>query len=186
MKWFFNFLGTSLGKKYVMSLTGLFLIIFLIVHLVGNLQLLLDDNGEKFNLYTKFMTSNPLIKTISYGLYFFILLHATQGIRLWLQNLKARKHRYAVKSRSTTTFASRTMGVLGTIVLLFLIIHLWRFWFQMKIGAVEMVNYGEHEPVLNLYAVVALAFRTWWYVLLYVICMVVLGYHLYHGFQSSF
>ena len=75
MNWFIAFLKSSLGKKLIMSLTGLFLIIFLIVHLSGNFQLLLQDGGEQFNLYTKFMTTNPVIKTVSYLLYFFILLH---------------------------------------------------------------------------------------------------------------
>ncbi|MEL6719508.1 MAG: succinate dehydrogenase, partial [Bacteroidota bacterium] len=78
MSWFTNFLTSSIGKKIIMSLTGLFLISFLVVHLAGNLQLLVNDEGESFNVYAKFMTTNPLIKFISYGLYAGILLHAVQ------------------------------------------------------------------------------------------------------------
>ena len=74
MKWLINFLTSSIGRKLIMSLTGLFLIIFLLVHLVGNLQLLANDGGDSFNSYAYFMTTNPLIKTVSYGLYFFIIL----------------------------------------------------------------------------------------------------------------
>ena len=90
-----------------MSLTGLFLTLFLAVHLLGNLQLLQDDGGEAFNVYAYFMTHNPLIKTISYVLYASILLHAIQGILIWRSNKAARgTHRYAVNHvRSRTCFA---------------------------------------------------------------------------------
>ncbi len=60
MSWFFSFLKSSIGQKLIMSLTGLFLIVFLLIHLVGNFQLLADDGGEKFNLYAKLMTTNPI------------------------------------------------------------------------------------------------------------------------------
>ncbi len=169
-----------------MSLTGLFLIVFLVVHLVGNLKLMLDDGGEKFNLYAKFMTSNPIIKTVSWGLYAFILLHAIQGVIIIRQNRAARSSRYAVMSKSTTTAASRNMGPLGIIIFVFLVLHMWQFWFQMKIGAVDMVTYAGHDAVKDLYTPVAAAFSTWWYVLIYVVSMWVVGVHLYHGFQSAF
>ena len=186
MNWFLSFFTSSLGKKVIMGLTGLFLILFLVVHLIGNLQLLADDGGEKFNLYAKFMTTNPLIKTVSYGLYFFIILHTIQGLILWRQNRQARPSRYAVASPKTSTFASRNMAYLGNVILIFLIIHLWQFWFQMKTGGLEMISYASQEPVKDLYRAVDYAFRQWWYVLFYVICMVVLAYHLRHGLQSSF
>ena len=82
MKWLVTFFGSGIGKKLLMSLTGLFLILFLIVHLMGNLQLLKDDGGQSFNVYAKLMTTNPLIKIIAYGNYFFILVHAFVGISL--------------------------------------------------------------------------------------------------------
>ena len=81
-----------------MSLTGLFLIIFLVVHLVGNLQLLMDDGGRQFNLYAQFMTSNPLIKTTSIGLYAFILIHAIQGWMIWRKNRKVRMNWVTARS----------------------------------------------------------------------------------------
>lgn len=187
MNWFSAFLTSSLGKKVTMSLTGLFLIIFLIVHLAGNLQLLLDDGGESFNLYAKAMKSNPLIKVVSYGLYLFIVLHTIQGIILWRQNRGARKSRYAVPGTKSSSFASRNMGPLGIIIFVFIVIHMWQFWFQMiQEGVLEMVVYGDHEPVKDLYSVVDYAYHQWYYVLFYVISMVVIGYHLSHGFQSAF
>ena len=187
MNWLSNFLGSSIGQKLIMSLTGLFLILFLLVHLVGNLQLLNDDGGQAFNLYAYFMTTNPLIKTVSIGLYILILLHAIQGIVIWMNNRSARKERYAVKSRGTSTFASRNMAWLGIIIFIFLIIHLWQFWFKMKIGALDLIEYAGHEGVVkDLYTPVALAFSQWWYVLFYVFSMIIIGFHLIQGFQSSF
>ncbi len=170
-----------------MSLTGLFLMLFLIVHLIGNLQLLIDDGGETFNIYAKMMTTNPLIKVISYGNYFFILLHAAQGLLLWRKNSASRSSRYAVTSKSTTTISSRNMGWLGTVILVFILIHMWQFWFQMKFGTLPLQVYADYpEGVKNLYIPVADAFSQWYFVLFYVISMVVIGFHLYHGFQSSF
>ena len=187
MGWLSNFLASSIGQKLVMSLTGLFLILFLLVHLVGNLQLLNDDGGQSFNLYAYFMTTNPLIKATSIGLYFFILLHAIQGMFIWRKNRTSRDERYAVKSRSTSTFASRNMGWLGIIIFVFLVIHMWQFWFKMKIGALDLIEYAGHEGVVkDLYTPVALAFSQWWYVLFYVFSMVIIGFHLIQGFQSSF
>ncbi len=189
MSWLSSFLASSIGQKLVMSLTGLFLILFLMVHLAGNLQLLYHDGGEAFNLYAHFMTTNPLIKTVSYGLYFFILLHAIQGILIWRKNRAARNDRYAVKSGSTSTFASRNMAWLGIIIFIFLVIHMWQFWFQMKIGAVEMIPLelnGHEKMVKDLYSPVAIAFSQWWYVLFYVFSMLIVGFHLIQGFQSSF
>ncbi len=184
MSWFSKFLTSSIGRKLIMSLTGLFLVVFLLVHLTGNLQLLFDDGGRQFNEYAEFMTSNPLIKATSYGLYFFILLHAIQGLLLWSKNRAAKGRTYAVKTSENTTFAGRSMGWLGTIILIFLILHMWQFWFQMKIGGVPATSYD--ADLRDLYQVVAYAFSQWWYVLFYVVSMVVISFHLLHGFQSAF
>ncbi len=172
-----------------MSLTGLFLIVFLLVHLIGNLQLLIPDGGEAFNLYAKFMTTNPLIKTTSYGLYAFILLHAIQGWLLWAKNRKARGGQgYAVQAtRATGTNAgiAKRMGALGTIVFVFLVIHMGQFWFKMKMGDLPVQMYDGVEAN-DLYAPVKAAFTNIWFVLFYVISMLFIGMHLKHGFQSAF
>jgi len=188
MSWFSSFLTSSIGKKLIMSLTGLFLIIFLVVHLIGNLQLLMDDGGRQFNLYAKFMTTNPVIQITSYGLYFFILLHAIQGILLWLKNKAAKGSSYAVNNtRATNTVAgfAKNMGWLGTIILVFLLIHMYQFWLQMKLGYVEMATY-EGEQVKNLYLPVKEVFSNIGFVIFYILSMVVIAFHLWHGFQSSF
>ncbi len=193
MNWFINFLTSSIGRKLIMSLTGLFLVLFLVVHLIGNLQLLYDDGGEAFNLYAYFMTHNPLIKTVSYGLYFFILLHAFQGIALWRKNRAARGgERYAVQvTRAVNTNASVAKGMawIGIIIFIFLVLHLYQFWFQMHWGEVGMVTYGSGgmaESVKDLYTIVKATYADILYVIIYVISMIVVGMHLWHGFQSSF
>lgn len=188
MSWFSNFLTSSIGKKLVMSLTGLFLIIFLLIHLTGNLQLLLDDGGRQFNIYAKFMTTNPFIKVTSYGLYAFILIHAVQGILLWTNNRSAKGGGYAVNNtRATNTVAgvAKNMGWLGIIIFVFLLIHLYQFWLQMKLGTIPMVEY-DGEQVKNLYAPVMSAFTNVGFVVFYVLSMIVIAFHLWHGFQSSF
>lgn len=189
MSWFTQFLSSSIGRKLIMSLTGLFLIVFLLIHLLGNFQLLANDGGESFNLYAKFMTSNPLIKTTSYGLYFFILLHAIQGILLVQKNRAARGPvGYAVKVtpavNTNGNIASR-MGALGVIILVFILLHMYQFWLQMKMGAVPMVTYDDVQ-VKDLYTLVVQAFANPLYVVVYVVSMGVIGLHLWHGFQSAF
>lgn len=188
MNWILKFLKSSIGQKLIMSLTGLFLILFLVVHLGGNLQLLKDDGGEAFNIYAYYMTHNPFIKGISYGLYFFIILHAIQGIVLWAYNKKARgSQKYAVKSASTTTWASRSMGLLGSLILIFIFIHMGDFWFAMKADKLPMVAYDDMDvKVADLYYKVNLSFQQLWIVAFYVLAMIGLAFHLSHGFQSAF
>jgi succinate dehydrogenase / fumarate reductase cytochrome b subunit len=188
MSWFTKFLSSSLGQKVVMSLTGIFLMLFLIVHLLGNLQLLADDCGEAFNTYAFFMTHNPIIKFISYTLYAFILLHAVQGIVLWRSNKAARGNiRYAVNHARPSERPSRNMAWLGIVIFVFLLIHLWQFWLQMKMGVLPAVEVAAYDhPVQNLYVPVAKAYLEPINVAFYVVCMVVIAAHLWHGFWSSF
>jgi succinate dehydrogenase / fumarate reductase cytochrome b subunit len=147
LDWFVGFLTSSIGKKLLMSLTGIFLILFLPVHLIGNLQLLNQDSGISFNLYAYFMTHNPLIKAVSYLLYFSILLHTIQGILLWRKNRIARGSvSYAVKAlrgKDTNVKAASNMAWLGIIILVFILIHLYQFWLQMKLGNVPLVSIEE-------------------------------------------
>ncbi|MCB9082462.1 MAG: succinate dehydrogenase cytochrome b subunit [Lewinellaceae bacterium] len=189
LSWFGDFLTSSIGRKFVMSLSGLFLILFLPVHLLGNLQLLKQDGGEAFNLYTYFMTHNPLIKTVSYVLYFSILLHTIQGILLYRQNRKARgNQKYAVqvvRATNTNAKAAANMAWLGIIIFVFIVIHMYQFWLQMKLDYVPYVTIAGEE-YKNLYTPVVEAFANPLYVIIYVISMVVIAFHLNHGFQSSF
>lgn len=187
MSWLFQFLRSSLGQKLVMSLTGLFLISFLLVHLAGNLQLLKDDGGEAFNVYAYFMTHNPLIKAVSYGLYLFIIVHAIQGILITIKNRKAKGSKYAVSTNENSTFASKNMTLLGVLVLAFLFMHMGDFWLKMKMGQLEQAQYdGLDYSVADLYSRVAIAFEVSWIVVAYVIGQIALAFHLWHGFESSF
>jgi len=188
MRWLINFLSSSLGQKIIMSLTGLFLISFLTVHLAGNLTLMYNDDGYAFNTYAYFMTNNPLIKTTSYGLYFFILLHAAQGLLIAFKNKMARgTHGYAVKAKENASFASKNMALLGTLVLAFLFIHMGDFWLRMKLDWLPMITYDDYpEPIADLYGRVAMQFQNPLIVIAYVIGQIVLALHLWHGFQSAF
>jgi succinate dehydrogenase / fumarate reductase cytochrome b subunit len=187
--WFFSFFTSSIGQKLVMALTGLFLILFLVVHLAGNLQLLKNDGGEAFNVYAAFMAHNPLIQFISKGNFFFILLHAVVGIALWVKNRAARgEERYAVqKTRATVTVPgfAKNMWIFGVIIFIFILIHLWQFWLKMKMGQVATVNI-EGRDMSNLYAEVINAFTNLPFVVFYVVCMAIIAFHLWHGFQSAF
>jgi len=193
--WIIKFLTSSIGRKLVMSLTGLFLILFLTVHLIGNLQLLWNDGGEAFNSYAYMMTHNPLIKLISLGNYFFILLHAALGILLYFQNKSAKGTKYAVSSKASATWASKNMALLGTLVLAFIFIHMGDFWFRMKMEQNwnpegDWLNMYDSKtlghPVVDLYERVSYRFEQLWIVVTYLIGLAVLAFHLSHGFQSAF
>ena len=179
---------SSLGRKYLMALSGLFLCTFLIVHCIGNMQLFKDDGGQAFNEYTYFMTHNPLIKIVAYVNYALILLHVINGFILLSANKKARPQAYAnVDQSKSSTWSSRNMGILGTLILVFLIVHMRSFWFEMKFGSIPLINYdGSEIAYKDMYKIVVEAFTQAWYVALYVICMIALAFHLFHGFQSAF
>jgi succinate dehydrogenase / fumarate reductase cytochrome b subunit len=209
-------LTSTLGKKLIMSLTGLFLCAFLIVHLVGNLQLFYDDNGKAFNEYAYFMTHFTPIKVVSYLLYASIIIHALYALILTLHNKKARPVRYAVfNGNANSPWTSRNMGILGTVLLVFIATHMYNFWWRYHNDQVPYVEYksdlntgyteareltaGEfHEfqqyvdngvevvRAKDLYRQVQFAFQEWWVVAFYVLSMAALSFHLIHGFNSAF
>ncbi|MCX6290467.1 MAG: succinate dehydrogenase cytochrome b subunit [Bacteroidetes bacterium] len=168
---------TSVGRKLIMALTGLFLCVFLLEHLYGNLQLYKIDGGKAFNEYTEFMTGNMFIRAVEFILFAGILVHALDGLMLTLANRKARPVRYAVSRQSqNSTWFSRNMGLTGSILFVFFVIHLREFFFAHRFG-------GATESMA---ASVANAFTTAWYASLYIVAMIILGFHLNHGFQSAF
>lgn len=187
-------LKSSLAKKYFMALTGLFLCLFLVGHLLGNLQLfnVSSEGAEKFNLYAKFMTTNPLIKVLSYFTYASVLFHVIDGFVLTIQNKKARPVKYVVeKGSANSNWSSRNMALLGTILLVFIVTHMQNFWYVMHFGEVSKIIIGGEEvkdlhtvvlnffnPAINPYAIVMVG--------LYVFAMVAMGFHLQHGFSSAF
>jgi succinate dehydrogenase / fumarate reductase, cytochrome b subunit len=186
MDWIVQTFRSSIGRKVIMALTGLFMCTFLVVHLIGNLQLLKDDGGQAFNVYAQFMTSNPLIKIISYGNYAIILLHVFDGLFLTLQNRSARPVAYAyAEPKVGASWSSRNMGILGTLILVFLIIHMKNFWYEMHFGSLPMATY-EGKEYKDLFKIVLFAFQNPIYVGFYVLSMVAIGFHLIHGFASAF
>ncbi|GAB3925037.1 succinate dehydrogenase cytochrome b subunit [Mucilaginibacter myungsuensis] len=124
--------NSSIGKKLIMALTGLFLCTFLIVHLAGNLQLFQNDEGYAFNVYANFLTHFPPIEVIAYILYAFIVIHALYALILTINNRKARPVQYAHQPKSPTSWGSKNMGLLGSILLLFIVIHMSDFWYKYK------------------------------------------------------
>jgi succinate dehydrogenase / fumarate reductase cytochrome b subunit len=169
-----------------MALTGLFLIMFLTVHLAGNLQLLADDQGESFNIYSHFMAHNSFIQLVSKGNFFFILLHVVMALTLARKNKIARPIGYKVNSGSSnSTWASRSMTLLGILTLIFLLVHLRGFWYEFKFGSVPGISYDGVE-MHNSYLVVQEAYTNIFYVGFYVAAMIALGFHLLHGFSSAF
>ncbi len=228
-------LKSSIAKKYWMALTGLFLCLFLVGHLAGNLQLIFGD-ASAFNEYALFMTTNPAVKVLSYVTYISILFHAIDGIVLTIQNKKARPIGYAKNNAAAnSSFSSRNMAVLGTLLLVFIVTHMVNFWAkmhftQMPLQTIEVTVEGQ-EPVLiyktvqeqpidvravemgqlevkgtqffqaNTNLKIADGYKDLHKItieffkdpktglistILYVIAMIVLGFHLSHGFASAF
>lgn len=186
MNWFFSALTSGIGRKVIMALTGLFLILFLVIHLAGNLQLLKSDGGESFNLYSQFMAHNALIQFVSKANFFFILLHAFVSYSLYLKNKKARPIGYKVSSGSANSnWSSRSMSLLGTLIFIFILLHLRGFWYEFKFGHVPTTVINGVE-MHDAYKWVVEAYTNPLVSTFYVISMIVLAFHLWHGFSSAF
>ncbi len=176
-----NYFSTSVGKKLQMSLTGLFLILFLVVHCYINAQIFWNDGGEKFKEAAHFMGTNFVIRTIEIGLFAFLILHIVQGLMLALRNRSKRTVRYAVSAgNATSKWYSRSMALLGTLILLFLIIHIRMFWAPNRFEQ----TFGSGE--LDLYSMMRDEFQNIVYVVVYVLGCFSLAWHLVHGFFSAF
>ena len=134
----FKMFYSSVGRKLVMALTGLFLFLFLLEHLYGNLLLYKIDQGEAYNEYTETLTSNIIIRTIEYVLFAGFIIHIIDGLFLTYSNRKARPIDYAMSHQGqNSSWFSRNMGLTGSIIFVFLIIHLRTFFFPHRFGAVE-------------------------------------------------
>ncbi|MBF8149120.1 succinate dehydrogenase cytochrome b subunit [Winogradskyella sp. F6397] len=178
------YLKNALTRKNLMALTGLFLSFFLIIHLVGNLQLLLPEAEAQlqYNWYSRLLADNIFIKIIAMVLYLCILLHTIDAIYLTIKSKKAQGAGYAKDKRGRASkWYARNMMFLGSIVFLFLVIHFKDFWYQFKFGEMPLDANGNKD----LYTLVVEAFDQLWYVILYVIAIIALGYHLLHGVFSA-
>lgn len=211
-------LKSHIVKKYWMAFTGLFLILFLTGHLAGNLQLFIAGYAGQlqFNEYAVFMTTNPAVKLLSYVTYLSIIFHAVDGIVISMANSKARPEGYAhSKPEKNSPWSSRNMGVLGTIIFVYIVVHMQNFWYVYKFGATPfMFNEEGTAPLLqdgtaiiggaveesrvvlegvdmgpvmrDLHTIVVEGFSSPILVAFYVLAMVALGFHLVHGFASAF
>lgn len=174
-------LKSSLGKKFLMAATGLFLISFLIIHAGINAMIWYNDGGVTFSHWAHFMGTNPIIRTLEIGLVLGFLIHIVDGLLLWKQNRAARPVGYAVsKASANSTWYSRSMALLGTLILLFLVMHTAHFWIPNRTN--QFVTGQE----LNLYQMMFATFKTEWIVALYVAGCFSLAWHLLHGFRSAF
>lgn len=173
---------SSVTKKIVMAIAGIFLVSFLIVHLGINLLMLRSDGGALFSKAAGFMTTNPLIKIFEVVLFGGFAIHILFGVILQIYNWIARPNRYKVEGFSHTSFFSKYMIHTGAIIFVFLTIHFTNFYF-VKMGFVNPpAGVGRHE----LYTMAQLLFASDFYVVLYIVLMVFLGFHLQHAFQSAF
>ncbi|MBI2619190.1 MAG: succinate dehydrogenase cytochrome b subunit [Ignavibacteriales bacterium] len=172
-----SFYRSSIGKKVVMSLTGLFLCLFLVEHLVGNLLLFANDGGHLYEEYSQWLVSNPVIRVIEVVLFASLFGHALSALVVWIKNRRARPVKYAkYRLDENAELASRITMLGGSVIFLFLVVHLWSFFVPLRVTGTTMTAYQ----------LVVQKFSDPWFCAFYLFALVVLGYHLKHGFQSAF
>ena len=185
-----NFLSASIGRKVFMSLTGLFLISFLSLHLTLNLLLIFDDSGILFNQAAHFMATNPMIKIMEPVLALGFIIHIIWAGWITLDNMRARPQGYASGDQLLKWWApSKNMFILGGMILIFLILHIFNFWVKLKITGDPLLDNvtGTEGDMHNAYALVSNLFVNYpLYDVLYVIGGILVGLHLSHGFWSAF
>ncbi|MEI6677553.1 MAG: succinate dehydrogenase cytochrome b subunit [Mariniphaga sp.] len=181
-----NFLSATLGRKVFMSLTGLFLISFLSIHLILNLLLIFDDSGNLFNQAAHFMATNPIIKIVEPILALGFIIHIIWAVWITLDNMKARPQKYESGDQLLKWWApSKNMFIIGGMIFIFLILHLFNFWVKIKITGDELL--GTSEEMHNTYALVSNLFIHYpLYDFIYVLSGIFVGLHMSHGFWSAF
>ena len=180
-----SYFNSTIFRKTLAGLSGFFLVLFLLGHLLGNLQLFIpgEDGQKQFNEYALFMTTNPAVKILSVLTYSSIILHTVLTLFLVFQSSNARDVKYLQSSgNANSTWGSKNMAVLGTLILIFILIHMKSFWYEMHFGVIGLDPWGNKD----LHTVTVTAFNELWYVLFYVLSMVVLAIHLKHGVESVF
>ena len=179
-----TFLQSSIGKKLVMLLTGFFLISFLVVHCLLNSFIFFNDGGLLFNEGAKFMAENPVIRIMEVVLFIGLVLHMVQALVLTLHNRKARPVKYAMTNgKANSKWYSRSMGILGSLLLIFLAVHLANFWVKSRFTGLPGEDANGNE---NLYAVMLVVFQNPIVILVYLLGVFSLAFHLLHGFPSAF
>ena len=183
MGWFTSSLTSSIGKKMIMSLAGLFLTLFLLVHLGINLTLLRHDGGRWFSIAAGFMSTNYVVKFFEIFLFLGIILHMIYGVVLQIQNWLSRPKRYKVVHYSQTSFFSKFMIHTAVIITIFLVIHFMNFYL------VKLHITDPPEGITNrhdFYGMAMSLFHNPTYCIIYVCFMLFLAFHLSHAFQSAF
>jgi succinate dehydrogenase / fumarate reductase, cytochrome b subunit len=184
------FLNASIGRKVLMSLTGLFLILFLCVHLTVNLLLTFDDTGKLFNVAAHFMATNPFVRIMEPILALGLVIHIIWSGWITLVNMNARPKGYAAGDNLLKWWApAKNMFILGSLVLIFLIIHIFDFWIKMRFTGDPLLNQptGLGSEMHNSYALVSSLFKNFLvYDALYIVGSILIGLHITHGFWSAF
>lgn len=187
-----SFLSASIGRKFLMSVTGLFLILFLLLHMSLNLLLIFDDSGDLFNIAAHFMATNPLIEIMEPVLALGFAIHILWSLVISFQNLKARPVRYNKTSQSVnSTWVSRNMLIIGALMFVFLGLHIYNFYYHIKfahdLGEIVVTQGGASVHMEDTYTLVATLFKSSIvYDLIYVLGGILLGLHVTHGFWSAF
>lgn len=176
----FKFLLSSIGKKSIMGITGLGLCLFVFSHLMGNFLLFVSE--ESYNKYGHNLVTMPFFNVIEIILLIICLMHVFLGVLLTKENRKANPKKYFINPNKdkSSSLASRTMIYHGVVILLFVIYHLVTF----KYGPIYLISYNGVE-MRDLARLVVEVFQDPFYVFFYVVCMLILGWHLTHGFASS-
>ena len=172
----------------MMAISGLFISFFLVIHLIGNLILIIPDSffpiefwgnvanaHDMYNAYSHFLVHFWPVSVIAWILYAFIIIHIVDAIVITKQNRKSKGEKYVISDKASSKWYSRNMGVLGTILAGFIIIHMAQFWLKYKVLEVEK----------DLFNLVVATFKVGWFVILYVISIVAMGFHLIHGIESA-
>lgn len=176
---------SSIGKKLIMSLAGIFLILFLLVHLGINSLVILNEDPMVFNKAAHFMGTNKLVKIIEIVLFAGFLLHIVYAMIVQVQNWLARPRRYLRYTRSDTSAFSRWMIHTAAIILAFLVIHMMDFYFKARFGDAQVIMAGDKE-YHDFAAMIVDKFQLPGFVIFYLVTFLFLGFHLLHGFQSAF
>jgi succinate dehydrogenase / fumarate reductase, cytochrome b subunit len=193
MKWT-EFFTSSVGKKFVMAVSGLLLILFLVVHVTVNACMwavifVPGDSGEVFNKAAHWLGQTLIPRLLEIGLFVFFIIHIVQGYVLEFQNRRKRGIGYAVPMGSRgSAWYRKSMGLLGTLIFLFLIVHIADFWIPSRFGGLDEVSYADSpgKTYHELYGKMITVFQHTWIVILYIVGCFSLAWHLIHGFQSSF
>lgn len=198
MKWS-QFFTSPVGRKIVMAATGLFLISFLIVHVGLNSCIFYDldtpftdpsDNGSMFNRAAHFMGASLVIRIMEIGLFLGIILHIVQGYMIEAKNRTHRAQGYKVNlGNRGSTWMSRSMALLGTLLFLYLVMHVAQFWVPSRIThdlEPSPVYPQSGTSVHDMFRKMFDTFQNPVVVLLYIIGVLALAFHLWHGFHSAF